>query len=74
MARTAAPPRARVAKRGGKTVATRKNAARAAGTRKLRARPVGKPSAVSSAAAMVSGAVAAAVRLLPWTPRGGPHP
>jgi hypothetical protein len=67
MARTAAPRRAPVAKRGVKTVAARKNAARAAGTRKLRARPVGKPSAVSSAAAMVSGAMAAAVRLLPWT-------
>ena len=67
MARTASQPRTRVAKRGVEKVARRKTAARAAATRKLRARPAGKPSALSSAAAMVSGAVAAAVRLLPWT-------
>ena len=67
MARTAAQPRARVPRRGVEKVARRKTAARAAATRKLRARPAGKPSALSSAAAMVSGAVAAAVRLLPWT-------
>ena len=67
MARTAAQPRTRVAKGGVQKVARRKNAARAAGTRKLRARPAPKPSALSSAAALVSGTVAAAVRLLPWT-------
>jgi hypothetical protein len=67
MARTAPQPRARVAKRGVEKVARRKTAARAAGTRKLRAKPAAKPSALSSAAALVSGAVAAAVRLLPWT-------
>jgi len=66
MARTASQPRARVPTRGVQKVARRKTAARAAATRKLRARPAGRPSALSSAAAMVSGAVVSAVRLLPW--------
>src|SRR5689334_16143323 len=65
MARTGAqhPP---AAARATATVARRKTAARAAGTRKLRARRVARPGAIASATAMVSGAVAAAIRLLPW--------
>ena len=47
-------------------VARRKTAARAAATRKVKARRVAQPTTLESAAAMVSGAVAAAVRLLPW--------
>ena len=49
-----------------KGVARRKTAARAAGTRTLRARRVAPPTALESATAMVAGAVEAAIRLLPW--------
>jgi hemerythrin-like domain-containing protein len=47
-------------------VARRKTAARAAATRKVRARRVPPPTALESATAMVSGAVEAMIRLLPW--------
>jgi len=67
MARTAAQPPALATRSGASKVARRKNAARAAGTRKLRARKAGKPSTLASAAALVSGAVATAVKLLPGT-------
>ena len=46
--------------------ARRRTAARAAATRKIRARPAPKPSAVATAKALATGAVAAVVRLLPW--------
>jgi hypothetical protein len=46
--------------------ARRRTGARAAATRKVRARPVPKPSAVATAKALATGAVAAVVRLLPW--------
>lgn len=49
-----------------KTVARRKTAARAAGTRKVHAGRVAPPTALESATALVSGAVEAMVRLLPW--------
>lgn len=49
-----------------KKVARRKTAARAAATRKVKARRVPQPTALETATAMVSGAVAAAIRLLPW--------
>lgn len=48
------------------TVARRKTAARAAATRQVRARRVAEPTALESATAMVSGAVEAMIRLLPW--------
>ena len=54
------------ATRATKTVARRKTAARAAATRQVRARRVGEPTALESASAMVSGAVEAMFRLLPW--------
>jgi len=56
----------RATKTATKTVARRKTAARAAGTRKVKARRVAPPTALESATAMVSGAVASMVRLLPW--------
>ena len=65
MARTGTQ-RPRAATRATATVARRKTAARAAGTRQVRARRVAKPTAIASAAAMVSGAVEAVIRLLPW--------
>jgi hypothetical protein len=54
------------ATRATRTVARRKTAARAAATRQVRARRVGEPTALESATAMVSGAVEAMIRLLPW--------
>jgi hypothetical protein len=54
------------ARRQRPAAARRKTAARAAATRTLRARRVPKPTAVSTAKAMVSGAAAAVVRLMPW--------
>jgi hypothetical protein len=52
--------------RATKAVARRKTAARAAGTRKVKARRVAPATALESATALVSGAVASMVRLLPW--------
>ena len=67
MARTGTPSTGRSTSRGTtKTVARRKTAARAAGTRQVKARRVPRPTALESATAMVSGAVASMVRLLPW--------
>jgi hypothetical protein len=53
-------------RRATKAVARRKTAARAAGTRKVKARRVPRPTALESATAMMSGAVVSMVRLLPW--------
>ena len=47
-------------------VARRKTAARAAATRQVRQRRVAPPTTLESATAMVSGAVAAMIRVLPW--------
>ncbi len=67
MARTDTPSASRGGKRPAtKTVARRKTAARAAATRKIKARRVPRPSTLESAAALVTGAVSAAIRLLPW--------
>jgi hypothetical protein len=63
---TATRATTRANKRATKTVARRKTAARAAATRKIRARRVEPPTALESAKAMVAGAVDAAIRLLPW--------
>jgi hypothetical protein len=57
---------ARAKTRATTKVGRRKVAARAAATRHLKARRVAKPSALESATALVTGAVEAAIRLLPW--------
>lgn len=61
--RKAAAP---AAPRATKTVDRRKTAARAAATRQVKARRVPPPSTLEKATAMVTGAVSAAIRLLPW--------